>query len=231
MRVVIADDEALARQRLERLVRALPDVELIAVCSTSDEALEVLKHEPVDLALLDIDMPGLDGLELAALLGRSGPPIVFVTAHPEHALAAFGVGARDYVLKPVDADRLARAVDRARPTAAPRVDPLAVPGARGVALIDVGAVTHAILVGESLEIHAGPRVWFSDASLSELERRLPADRFVRVHRRALLALDAVELLRPTEDGGYTACVRGGAEVPVSRAAARALRRRLVFLRE
>lgn len=227
MRVLIADDEALARQRLERLAAALPDVEVLATCASADEALAALRSEPVDVALLDIDMPGLSGLDLAALLGPDGPRVVFVTAHPQHALAAFGVGALDYVLKPVDAERLGRALDRVRrePAAASR-DPIAVPGPRGVRLLRPDAITHAVIDGESVVVHTDGQATYTDWPLTELERRLPADRFVRVHRRALVALDAVDLLQPNDEGGYTARLRSGATVTVSRAAARALRRRL-----
>lgn len=227
MRVLIADDEQLARQRLERLAAALPDVDVLAVCASATEALTALRSEPVDVALLDIDMPGLSGLDLAALLGPDGPRVIFVTAHPEHALAAFGVGAVDYVLKPVDAERLGRALDRARPSAAKLAPgPLAFPGPKGVRLLRADEITHAVIEGESVEVHTADQVVYTDWPLAELERRLPADRFVRVHRRALLALDAVELLQPSEEGGYLARMRSGATVVVSRAAARALRRRL-----
>lgn len=227
IRVLVVDDELLARQRLERLLGAVPDVEVVAACASAEEAAGVLREEAVDLALLDIDMPGLSGLDAAALMAREGLAVVFVTAHPEFALAAFGVGARDYLLKPVDAERLGRAVDRARrPSPAISSDPLAIPGARGVRLVAPAELSHAVIEGESVALHVGEQVLYTDWTLNELERRLPPARFVRVHRRALVALDAVVLLEPNDEGGYLARLRSGATVVVSRAAARALRRRL-----
>jgi two-component system LytT family response regulator len=229
VRIVIADDELLARQRLERLAGALPDVELVAICATAADALDALRHEAADVALLDIDMPGLSGLEVAALVGNGGPKVIFVTAHPEHALAAFGVGALDYLLKPVDAARLAAALSRV--TATPRretADPLPFSGPQGVRLVLPAEITHAVIDGETVCVHAGGRALFTELTLNELERRLPADRFVRVHRRALVAIDAIELLEPNDEGGYVARLRDGDRVGVSRAAARGLRRRLAI---
>ncbi len=224
IRVILADDEALALQRLNRLVSSLPGVEIVASCATSADALSALREEPCDVAFLDIDMPGLSGLDLAALLGEDGPEVVFVTAHPEHALAAFGVGATDYLLKPVDAQHLARALARVRPRAA-SPDPLAIPGARGLRLVRPEDISHATLDGETLTIHTREGPLICALTLGDLERRLP-DRFLRVSRRALVSLDAITLLSPGEDGGAIATLRGGALVAVSRAAARALRRRL-----
>ncbi len=224
IRVILADDEAMALRRLERLCAALPGVEVVAACSGSEAALAAMREEPCDAALLDIDMPGLSGLDIAALRGPDGPAVIFVTAHPEHALAAFGVGATDYLLKPVDGGRLDRALSRVRP-ARGAGDPVAVPGARGMRLVRPEEISHAILEGESLEIHTAQGPLICAWTLGELERRLP-DRFVRVSRRALVSLDAIALLSPEEDGGAVATLRGGERVEVSRAAARALRRRL-----
>lgn len=229
IRVILADDEAMALRRLERLCGALPGVEVVAACGGSEAALAAMREEPCDAALLDIDMPGLSGLDVAALRGADGPAVIFVTAHPEHALAAFGVGATDYLLKPVEAERLARALGRVRAARGPYgtafSDPIAVPGARGLRLVRPEEISHAILEGETLEIHTSEGPLICAWTLGELERRLP-ERFVRVSRRALVSLDAVALLSPEEDGGAVATLRGGARVEVSRAAARALRRRL-----
>lgn len=200
----------------------MPNVEVIASCSTSEEALRALREEPCDSALLDIDMPGLTGLDLAALRGADGPEVIFVTAHPEHALAAFGVGATDYLLKPVDAERLAKALSRLRSRS---TGPLAIPGARGLRLLRPEEISHAILEGETLSIHTQAGVLVCSWTLGELERRLP-ETFVRVSRQALVSLDAICLLTPEEDGGAIATLKGGERVEVSRAAARALRKRL-----
>jgi two-component system, LytTR family, response regulator len=145
------------------------------------------------------------------------------------------VGAVDYVLKPVEAGRLALALDRARRAAAARAIPaaprrLAIETREGVLLLDPAEIAFAELDGALVTIHAGDRRVISDLPLSALEARLPASSFLRVHRRAILNLDHVTLLEPTETGGYVARTRRGHAVEVSRQAARELRRVLGLAR-
>ncbi|MEZ4382167.1 MAG: response regulator, partial [Nannocystaceae bacterium] len=115
LRILIADDEALARRRLLRLLGELPGVEVAGECSSGAEVLAALDGgAEVDVVLLDIRMPGLSGIETGALFPDDGPEIIYTTAYGEHALAAFDVGAVDYLLKPIDALKLRRALERAR---------------------------------------------------------------------------------------------------------------------
>lgn len=249
LRVLIADDELLARRRLARLLAVEPEVVIAGECVSGDEVLARIAEDDVDLVLLDIQMPGLDGLSAVRRWPADGPLIAFCTAHAEHAIAAFDAGAVDYLLKPVEADRLRKALDRARahhararfldeaarhraeaaPLAAPHkpLARLALPTRQGILLVDPDDVTHALLDGELVTVYtrAGGAL-FCDLSLQELADRLPADRFERVHRRALLNLAHVERLQPVETGGFVARTAGGHAVEVSRQAARNLRRRL-----
>jgi len=227
MRVLIADDEATARRRLSRLAGALPDVEVVGECASGDEVLERLRTEQVDVLLLDIQMPGLTGLDTSAVLPDDGPAVVFVTAHPEHALDAFGVGARDYLLKPVDPERLRRTMDRVRrqlsndgPSGR-----VAIPTRKGVRLLDPERITHATYDGTAVIVHTDTERVFTDGTLIDLERRLDSEQFMRVHRRAIVNLDQVDLLESLDTGGYLARLKHGARVEVSRQAARTLRRR------
>ena len=115
VRVLIVDDEALARQRIRRLVLSEPDVEVIGECADGLEAVAAIREQAPDVVCLDVQMPELDGFGvLTALDGDPAPQVLFVTAYDEHALRAFEVHAVDYVLKPVDADRFRTAFDRAR---------------------------------------------------------------------------------------------------------------------
>lgn len=236
LRVLIADDELLARKRMARLAGALPGVTVVASCTDGAEVLELVAEEPVDVVLLDIQMPGLTGLDASQLLPEGGPAVVFTTAHPEHALQAFDIGAADYLLKPVDAERLRRALDRCRarlegpePVEPSPSGPLALPTRRGVRLVEPAALLCAVYDGTALWAHLargdGAERLTVDLTLAELEARLPDPPFLRAHRRAIVNLDQVELLEPTETGGYLACIRGGPKVAVSRAVSRGLRRR------
>jgi two-component system LytT family response regulator len=236
LRCLIVDDELLARKRMERLLLLQDDVVVAGVCADADAALAAVAAARVDVVFLDIHMPGLSGLEVAERLpeGDDRPAVVFATAWADHAVDAFALGAVDYLLKPIDDARLARAVERAR-KARPRLStsspealqPLAIPTRRGVVLVSPADITHALLENDLVTVYAADgAVYVTDFSVADLQERLPADRFIRVHRRALVNLWHVALLQPLETGGYTAVLPGEQRVVVSRAAARELRRRL-----
>jgi two-component system LytT family response regulator len=233
LRILIVDDEQLARRRLARLLEGLPGVEVAGECEDGQAALALLKapDADVDLVLLDIRMPGLSGLELAALLGDDGPYVVFTTAYGDHAIEAFDLGAVDYLLKPIEAVRLHRALERARHRLGPRGPApsfvrLPVSTRDGILLVDPRDLSHATFDGALVTLHLPGRTLLTDLSLQDLEDRLPAGAFERVHRRALVNLEKIDRLEPLETGGYTARMPGGDAVPISRQAARRLRRRL-----
>ena len=233
--VLLADDELLARRRLARLLAELPGVALVGECSSGQELLAALARGDldVDLVLLDINMPGLTGLETGALLPEDGPYIIFITAHEEHALAAYDLGAVDYLLKPIDAVRLGKALQRARrrlgaQASAPAAELVRLPVStrQGIRLLDPRELSHATFDGELVTLYTRGGPLLTDFSLQDLEERLPAGVFERVHRRALINLEQLACLDPLETGGYTARMQDGGLVPISRQAARRLRRRL-----
>jgi len=225
LRVVIADDELQARKRLARLAQEHGDVEVVATCASADELLAALPDARADVILLDISMPGRSGLDVRALLGDAAPAIVFVTAHAEHAPAAFDLGVVDYVLKPVTADRLAKALTRAR--AAVRAPArLSVETRKGLTLFDPAELLAARLDGVLVTLVTTRGELPTALTLKALAARLPSSSFLRVDRRHIVNLDAILRLEPLPTGGAIAVTRSGLEVPVSRQAARTLRRRL-----
>jgi two-component system LytT family response regulator len=241
LRVLIADDELLARKRLTRLVGALPDVALCGECQSGEEVLQRVEAGGVDVVLLDIQMPGLSGLDAMQLLPADGPYVVFCTAHPDHAVKAFDQGAVDYLLKPIEPTRLQKALDRARSrdaqrrfqaeverhkAAKPELQRLAIPTRQGIVLVDPQAISHAVLEGELVTVFTSQGDYLTDFTLQELQDKLPAGSFERVHRRALLNLGHVARLEPVESGGFVARTHRGQAVDVSRQAARELRKRL-----
>jgi two-component system LytT family response regulator len=230
IRVLFADDELMARRRLARLLADVDGVEVVAECASGQAALDELERVEVDVALLDVRMGEISGLDVSELAGELGVEVIFTTAHPEHAVAAFEKGAIDYVLKPIEPERLAAALARAgqrieagrapRPQAAER---LALTVRGEVRFVRAEDVSHALHDGSLVSVFVGGEPLLTELSLNELERRLPP-RFERVHRRALLDLAHVDRLVPLPTGGYRAIVRGGHQVPVSRQSARRLRR-------
>ncbi|HEX2688227.1 MAG TPA: LytTR family DNA-binding domain-containing protein [Kofleriaceae bacterium] len=237
LRVLVCDDELIARRRASRLLSEQADVEVVAECASGDEVLAKLAAEDIDLVVLDINMPGMSGIETVMRMPEDRPYLIFLTAHPEHAVSAFDLGATDYLMKPVDEARLKKALDRARRQldAPARHDAhehsaplarLAITTKAGVVLLGPDEVTHAVFDGQLVTVHTRDRAILCDATLQELEDRLSASHFERVHRRAIVNLLHVERLEPVMSGGYVARVAGGKRVDVSRQAARKLRRRL-----
>ena len=236
LRVLVCDDELMARKRVLRLLGELPDIEATIECESGDEVLAKLKTEDVDVAILDINMPGKTGLETVLAMPEERPYVIFLTAHPEHAVQAFDVGAVDYVLKPVDDARLEKAIARARASldqgAGPAVAPatktskLAIATHGGAALVSPSEVTHATFDGALVTVHTAARSILTDDTLQDLEEKLPKGPFERVHRRAIVNLEHVDRLESVDSGGYVACLSTGKRVDVSRQSARRLRRRL-----
>jgi two-component system LytT family response regulator len=242
LRILIADDELVARKRLARLLAAFPDVTVCGEASDGEAVLDTVRAGGVDVVLLDIHMPGLSGMDALALLPEDSPRVVLVTAHADHAVDAFEHGAVDYVLKPVEASRLQKALERVRARLAPRaseqgrtsaVEQLArpltrlpIPTRQGIVLVDPGSISHATLEDELVTVFTAQGDYLTDFTLQELVDRLPTEGFYRVHRRALLNLTHVTRLEPLETGGYLARTARGHTVEVSRQSARELRRML-----
>jgi two-component system LytT family response regulator len=247
LRVLVCDDELMARKRVLRLLGELPGIEATIECESGEQVLAKLKEEDVDIAILDINMPGLSGLETVMQMPEDRPYVIFLTAHPEHAVQAFDVGAVDYVLKPVDDARLAKALARARhsldhgndgagggaaagasetPAVATKTSKLAIATHDGAALVSPSDVTHATFDGALVTVHTAARSILTDDTLQDLEAKLPVGPFERVHRRAIVNLDHVDRLESVDSGGYVACLSTGKRVDVSRQSARRLRRRL-----
>jgi two-component system response regulator AlgR len=213
LRVLVVDDEPLARLRLRGLVEGLaePLSRVTGEAADADAALALLAAQPCDVVLLDIAMPGRDGLKLAdELRRRAAPPqVVFVTAHAEHALRAFDLEATDYLTKPVRRERLQaalrRVAERRGPTGgAPPVPVLVVSDRGRVLRVPLAEVLYLKAEQKYVTLCSTRGQWLLDESLGELEQRLGAG-FLRVHRNAVVALSAVRALeRRADDGGEEA---------------------------
>jgi two-component system response regulator AlgR len=237
LEVLIVDDEPLARSRLRTLLASCDDVLVAGEAGNSVQAMEQLARRRFDAVLLDIRMPGADGVSLAHALRASpaSPAVVFVTAHAEHAVAAFDVEAIDYLTKPVRLERLQAALEKVRRRAQPSQ-----PGSDpDVLLIQDRGRTERVPVPEVLYLKAElkyvtvrtqSRSYIIDMSLSELEDRHPSV-FMRVHRNALVAKRAVRALEkhydPEEGEGWAVRLNGIDElVAVSRRQLSAVREAL-----
>jgi two-component system LytT family response regulator len=222
LRVLIVDDEPLARSHLRSLLEARSDVDVIGECGDGASAVTRIRAESPDLVLLDVQMPEFDGLEVVRRIGADRmPSTIFVTAFDEHALAAFEVHAIDYILKPVNRTRFARAIDHAvkmRPgppvsTAlgamvealrGPRAgaDRLAVRAGDRVLFLRIAEFDWIEASGDTVRIHAGRHVYEHRATLTQLEQRLPRERFVRVHRSVIVNVERIAEFQPWFQGDW-----------------------------
>lgn len=231
MKVLVVDDELPARRRLRRLLGEIDGVTVVGEAACGRDALDAALRERPDLLLLDIDMPGLDGLALAA--GHPLPPVVFVTAHEEHAVRAFELEAIDYLLKPVSLERLRAALRRAaarveppRPSPAAHEVPRVISHERGqVRLFDARAIARFRAVDKYTAFVVDGVEHLTEEPLSALEERLGGHGFVRVHRGELIDLGAVEALW-LDDDGHRIRLRDGQVARASRRLVASLRRRL-----
>jgi two-component system LytT family response regulator/two-component system response regulator AlgR len=239
MKVVMAEDEALSSQRLARLLLEA-GCEVVASFKEGRGLAEWLQQpRDVDALFLDIHMPNLDGMAiLKSLEGRI--PAVLTTAFPEHAVDAFDSEATDYLLKPITASRLERALKRIESRRQPEAPipapaPVAAPhgpqrypvqAGEGIVLVDLGRTTHFEVENEIVWAHAGARMRTTWTSLGEVEAAFPNAGLLRIHRHLLVRPEAVIGLRPSAGGRAIIRLTGGGELEASRGGAPRLRERL-----
>jgi two-component system response regulator AlgR len=229
IRFLIVDDEPLAVERLQLLLARMEGVSLAGTALEGAAALRLVEATAPDAVLLDIAMPGMDGIDVArALAGVPRPPVViFVTAFDTFAVAAFDVEAVDYVMKPVSAERLARAVERARERLATRgeeapaqpsehLEEFWVSEARGLVRLAAADIDRITAERDYMRLHVGKRSWLINHTIGKLEAELDPARFVRLHRSAMVRRDFVAGLRRDETGRWWARLADGEEQKVGR---------------
>ena len=234
IRALIVDDEAPARGELRYLLAAHPEVEVVGEAATPGEALALAESVRYDVVFLDVELPGMTGIEVARLVldRRERPAVVFVTAHERYAVDAFAVEAFDYLVKPVEPERLARVVERLarqRRAGAPPVEKIAVVSAGGAkTLLDYDAVYWIEADGDYSRVHTYDRAYLVTSSLRELEELLPAGRFARIHRSHVVNLAKVAAVRRGGPGRLRLALddKEKTELDVARRQTRALRERL-----
>ena len=248
LRVVLADDERPARRFLISLLNTFPDVEIVGEATNGTEAIDLIETHKPDLALLDLNMPEAGGLDVARLV-RAGatPSIAFVTAYDEFAVQAFELNAIDYLLKPVERERLATTLERARTraeaAAAERVKTLTAASAAfdtatrrayleripvrrrdETVILPVRQIVSVVAEGELLHLTTAANERFTISHrLHALESRLDPRRFVRLSRGTLAAVDQIQKVSPMPGGTYQVQMSNGQTLPVSRIQSRVLR--------
>ena len=239
LRVLIVDDEPLARERLRGLLRAETSVEVVGECGSGTEAIAAITRIPPDLVFLDMQMPGCDGLQvLAEIPAEKRPGIIFVTAHERYALDAFEVQAIDYLLKPFDRERLQAALRRAHeyhwgrrpgtveptPENLPAVTPaqqkkperLTVKADGRLVFLQPDEIVWVEADDNYVVLHLTAGRLMLRETMAAIEARLGPVKFARVNRSALVHLDRIKELQPTFHGEYTVLLSDGTKLPLSR---------------
>jgi two-component system LytT family response regulator len=233
MRVLIVDDEAPARDKLRRWLAEQPDISLIGECADGVEAAAAIASAQPDAVFLDIQMPGMSGLEVAAQLEpEQAPLLVFVTAFDEHAIKAFDLNAVDYLLKPYDRDRLHKTLERIRgrrgeaPAASATAirtaraqtgtsERLLVPLGEELQLIDAASIHWLEADDNYVHVHTAQARFIVRRTLADLLAQL-GDRFARIHKSAAVNIAEVKSLSPLFKGDHDVTLRSGAVLRLSR---------------
>jgi two-component system LytT family response regulator len=256
LRVLVVDDEPLARQRLLDLLDDGAHIEVIGTAGNGRDAVEAIRSKDPDLVFLDVQMPGLTGLDVVQEIGPEAMPVaVFVTAFDQHALQAFELAALDYLLKPFEDERFRAALARARDTVRLRqvdalqsrlralLDPEAAkPSAalpptdyleriavemRGqIRIVPVGSIDYIAADGPYAEVHAGDDTFVIREQMQTLEDRLDPSQFFRIHRSTIVRMDRIEALLVAGGGDYAVRLTDGTRLRVSRSRRDALAARL-----
>lgn len=235
LRTLIVDDEPLARAHLRAMLERRDDVTVIGECGDGQSAIDRIQADLPDLVLLDVQMPELDGLSVVRCIGPERmPPVIFITAYDQHALAAFEVHALDYILKPVNRARFQRAIDRVvaqatRPTGnvqreplsrlmeelaagRPTVERLAVRAGDRVFYLRIADIDWIEAADDVMKIHVGKQVFEHRTTLSQLEQRLPSRTFVRIHRSTIVNVERIREFQPWFQGDWIIILADGTKL-------------------
>lgn len=230
VRTLVVDDEAPARAALCHLLSEDPEVEIVGACANGQEALEALRTQTVDLVFLDVRMPGLDGFEVLRAAQQT-PKVVFVTAFVDYAVEAFDIEAVDYLLKPFDDERFARALGRAKTALmtvgtanagrlerhqSPYLERLLIPSREGAQVLNVSEIDWFEAQDYYVEVHVGKRGYLLRKSLRRLEQGLDPSCFVRIHRSAIVNVAQIRYLETATHGERELVLRDGTRLHLSR---------------
>ena len=233
---MVVDDESLARSNLTVLLQADPDIASITECGSGMEAVAEIKRSKPDLVFLDVQMPECGGFDVLELLGNDLPTIIFVTAYDEYALRAFEAGALDYLSKPFDNARFARALNRAKdklahyaPSRSRPAERLVVKNRAQVLFLNIADIDWIEAAGYYACVHVGSDTHIIRRTLLDLEQDLGGDRFSRIHRSVIVNLDRIQGLELQNGGEYEVVLKSKVRLQLSRRFRKTLEERLAAM--
>ena len=239
IKVLVVDDEPLARERLTSLLSQEPAIELVSPARDGEEAITAIHDESPDLVFLDVQMPQMNGFDVIDAVGTDKMPLViFVTAYDQHALKAFQVRALDYLLKPFDRERFGDALQRARKQLdreetgdlgrrllalvkdlrrdQPRSDRLVVKSGGRLFFLRTDEIDWVEAAGNYVRLHVGPASHLLRETMNAIEGRLDPEKFFRIHRSRIVNMERIQELQPWLNGEYAVLLRTGTRLTLSR---------------
>jgi len=203
MKCVIVDDNKIARTTLKQLTSQVKDIVVAGECANALDAYNLIHEQAVDLILLDIEMPGMTGLELTKNLGNKRPVIIFTTSKKEYAAEAFELNVSDYIVKPVTPARFIQAIDKAREILNSNTEDVKLKGEEFIFIRDSNIVRrlklddilYAEAMGDYVKLHTPQKFFAIHTTLKAVEERLPAGKFLRVHRSHIVAINKIDTIR------------------------------------
>lgn len=231
MNALIIDDNQIARATTKQLAGKVNDITIVGECSSAMDAYNLLQGQPVDLLLLDIEMPGMSGLELSKNIANKRPVIIFITSKREYAADAFDLNVADYIVKPVTSSRFIQAIDKAREILESKKEEVNLKEDEFVFIRDSNIVRrlklekilYAEAMGDYVKLYTPEKYFAIHTTLKAVEERLPASRFIRVHRSYIVALDKIDRM----EGGVL--IVNGKPLPVADAYRSVLNKRMNIL--
>lgn len=249
IRVLIVDDEPIARKGIRRLLDEAPDMEIVGECGDGAEAVRAIRKRSPDLVFLDVQMPELDGFGVLEKVGvEQAPEIIFVTAYDEYTLRAFDVHALDYLLKPVNPERFHKSLSRARAQlqnkSSQRLDGgllallenyrreerratrFAIKTSQGALLVEADNLDWIEAAGNYVRLRVGGQAHLLSETISGMEKRLDPRKFLRIHRSRIVNVERIKLLRPLFHGEYEIVLKDGTQLTSGRNYREQIRERL-----
>lgn len=203
MNALIVDDNKIARATMKQLASQIKDIAVTGECSSAMEAYNILTQQPVDVIFLDIEMPGMSGLELTKNLGNKNPIIIFITAKKEYAVEAFELNVADYIVKPVTPSRFIQAVDKARELLQSNTEEFSsneeefifIRDSNIVRRLKLDDILFAEAMGDYVKLHILQKFYAIHTTLKAVEERLPSSKFIRIHRSCIVALNKIDSIQ------------------------------------
>jgi two-component system LytT family response regulator len=243
IRTLVVDDEPIARARVVSLLREEADIEVVAECSNGTQAVSAIEATSPELLFVDIQMPEIDGLDLARTIQSNGAAVVFVTAYDEYALRAFEVHALDYLLKPFSAERFRSALGHAREHvaqrrasgqpgagrdggAATRRTRVMIKSSGRIHFVRMAEIDWCDAAGNYVRVHVGTQEYLVRDTMSHLESQLDPNQFMRIHRSTIVNVDRIQEMQSSFNGEYVILLRGGIRLTLSRGYREAIQSRL-----